>query len=65
MNPLSLVRGDLVRAKLPLRDEPVLMVFEREVQNTPANSTYIFKPVLTVELTFQFTPNQVQGFELL
>lgn len=65
LNPSSLKKGDLVKAKTPLRDEPLLLCFERAVLQVPGVYTYVFKPVLTVELTFQFAPSQVRGFELI
>lgn len=65
VNPASLKKGDLVKAKLPFRDDPVLLCFERSVLQVPGVYTYVFKPVLTVELTFQFVPSQVRGFELV
>lgn len=65
VNPASLKRGDLVKARLPFRDEPVLLCFERSVVQVPGVCTYLFKPVLSVELTFQFVPSQVRGFEFV
>lgn len=65
VNPASLKKGDLVKAKLLFRDEPVLLCFERSVVQVPGVCTYLFKPVLSVELTFQFVPSQVRGFEFV
>lgn len=65
INPASLKKGDLVKASLPFRDGPVLLCFERSVVQVPGVCTYLFKPVLSVELTFQFVSSQVRGFELL
>lgn len=65
INPATLQKGDLVKARLPLRDDPILLCFECAVLQVPGVYTYVFKPVLSVELTFQFAPSQVQGFELI
>lgn len=65
VNPSLLKKGDLVRAKLPFRDEPVLLCFERSVLQVPGVFTYVFKPVLTVELTFQFVRSQVREFDVV
>jgi hypothetical protein len=65
IEPATLKQGDLVKAKLPFREEPILLCFERAVLQVPGVYTYVFKPVLSVELTFQFAPSQVRGFEFL